>query len=197
MTYSWTITGGTITWVGAPTYETTWTAGTGTSATLNVTVTDTVTGCYCNTSEIVTITPRPTADAGFNVAFCEGGSAVIGGSPTGSGGTGTLYYSWTPTAGLDDPSIANPTASPVSITTYTVEVTDDNGCTNSDDVDVTVNANPVAYAGLDDSFCEDDSVALSGSASGGTLPYTYDWTGPETHLSNQTPIVSRHAVVHL
>ena len=51
-------------------------------------------------------------------------SVTIGGSPTGTGGSGTYTYSWTPTTGLDDPTLANPTASPTVNTTYTVVVTD-------------------------------------------------------------------------
>jgi len=63
---------------------------------------------------------------------------VIGGTPTASGGTPLYTYSWTPTTGLNDASIANPTASPAVTTPYTVTVTDSKGCTDSDDVTVTV-----------------------------------------------------------
>jgi uncharacterized repeat protein (TIGR01451 family) len=59
----------------------------------------------------------------------------IGGAPTGSGGTPGYTYSWTPVAGLDDASIANPTASAAN--TYTVNVTDSNGCWDTDAVIVT------------------------------------------------------------
>ena len=63
---------------------------------------------------------------------------MIGGTPTASGGTPLYTYSWMPTTGLDNASIANPTASPAVNTTYTVTVTDSKGCTDSDDVTVTV-----------------------------------------------------------
>lgn len=78
------------------------------------------------------------ADAGSDITICPGSSTQIGGSPTGSGGTGTLTYAWTPTAGLDDPSLANPTATPAATTKYTVLVTAENGCTATADVTVTV-----------------------------------------------------------
>jgi hypothetical protein len=78
------------------------------------------------------------ADAGVDVAICPGTSTQIGGSPTASGGTGTPTYAWTPTDGLDDPTLANPTATPAATTTYSVLVTDESGCTASDDVTVTV-----------------------------------------------------------
>jgi hypothetical protein len=43
---------------------------------------------------------------------------------TASGGTGAYTYAWTPTEGLDDPTIANPMASPTGFATYTVTVDD-------------------------------------------------------------------------
>lgn len=84
-----------------------------------------------------------TADAGADQTVFqggEGGAAVLGGSPTASGGSGSGYtYSWSPTAGLSDPTAANPTAAPTSTTIYTVTVTDSHGCASpGDSVTVTV-----------------------------------------------------------
>src|SRR5262249_231674 len=62
------------------------------------------------------------ANAGPDVVICSGSSTGIGGSPTGSGGYGTLTYSWNPASGLSSANVANPTASPASTTTYTVTV---------------------------------------------------------------------------
>ena len=89
----------------------------------------------------------PTADAGPDRTIYYGDSVEIGGDPTASGGTPSYTYSWTPTTGLDDPTIANPTASPNSTTTYTVLVTDDNGCSDSDSMRVTVRSRPVGGPG--------------------------------------------------
>ncbi len=50
-------------------------------------------------------------------------------------------YSWSPEAGLDNSNIANPVASPVTTTTYTLTVTDINGCVLTDST--TVNVTPV------------------------------------------------------
>ena len=77
----------------------------------------------------------------------------IGGSPTGSGGAGGYTYSWTPTAGLDDPNIANPTAS--ADDTFTVNVTDANNCWDTDDVIVT----ETACAALDPTEKTDSLIA--------------------------------------
>ena len=83
-----------------------------------------------------------TANAGTNSAISLGNGVTIGGSPTASGGSGSGYtYLWSPSTGLSSATVANPTASPTSTTTYSVEVTDANGCTaNSSTVTVTVSA---------------------------------------------------------
>ncbi|MBK6264766.1 VCBS repeat-containing protein [Marivirga sp. S37H4] len=52
-----------------------------------------------------------------------------------SGGT---YYYWTPNNSLNDPSIANPIASPLQTTTYQVEVQDVLGCISTSEVTVYV-----------------------------------------------------------
>lgn len=56
---------------------------------------------------------------GESVTICEGGSTLLS---VGASLDGT--YSWTPTDGLNDPSIATPTASPEENTTYTCVYTD-------------------------------------------------------------------------
>ncbi|MEL7002518.1 MAG: FG-GAP-like repeat-containing protein [Bacteroidota bacterium] len=52
--------------------------------------------------------------------------------------TGGELYDWLPTVGLNIPTIPDPSASPLSTTTYTVVVTDENGCKSSGDVTVFV-----------------------------------------------------------
>jgi PKD repeat protein len=96
-------------------------------------------GCVSDpVSTAVVVNKKPTADAGADAEITEGSSVVIGGSPTASGGAGPYTYSWTPATGLSNAGIANPTASPAINTTYTVTVSDSKGCTDDDDVTVTV-----------------------------------------------------------
>lgn len=72
---------------------------------------------------------------------------------------GGVRYSWTPTIGLSDPTIANPIAAPVTTTAYTVRATDQFDCTAEKSTTVFVNGNTqiklrlgsvVAGAGSDD-----------------------------------------------
>jgi len=74
--------------------------------------------------------------------ICEGGSQQLNG--TASNGNAPYSYSWSPAAGLSNPNIANPVASPTSTTVYTLTVTDDDNCTETDQVTVNVNAAPPA-----------------------------------------------------
>ena len=50
---------------------------------------------------------------------------------------------------------------PTATGTYTVTGTDANGCSNTDAVDVTVNALPTVDAGADVTICNGGSVTLS------------------------------------
>ncbi len=115
-----------------------------------------------------------TADAGSDTEFCAGGSVQL----NASGGT---TYNWSPTDGLDDPNIANPVASPDATTTYTVTVSNDGRCPDTDDVLVTVNPHPVPNATATDETANDanDGTATSNPTSG-TPVYSYNWSNGET-----------------
>ncbi|MEI6766813.1 MAG: hypothetical protein WCM76_14385 [Bacteroidota bacterium] len=73
----------------------------------------------------------PVAQAGSDITFYGGAGVVIGGSSLGTS------YSWAPINGLSIASIANPTADPLTTTTYTLTVTI-GSCTATDAVTVTV-----------------------------------------------------------
>lgn len=103
------------------------------SSTTTYTVTATSNGCTATDQVTVTVA-SPTISAGPDLEICEGQSvqlSVNGGS----------NYSWSPATGLDNPNISNPIASPNSTTSYTVTGTVA-GCSASDVILVTVNANP-------------------------------------------------------
>jgi len=102
-----------------------------TTTTYTVTMTD-ESDCTLSEDVTVTVTPEVIADAGADEVICIGESAALE-------ATGGVLYFWTPATGLSNQNIPNPNASPTVTTTYTVLVTDANGCTDTDEVIVTVN----------------------------------------------------------
>jgi hypothetical protein len=128
----------------------------------------------------------PIADAGLDASICAGGSTTIGGSPSASGGTGGPYaYAWSPATGLNNPSAANPVASPLINTTYTLTVTDiSTSCTATSSVTIGVNAPQVLSTTPSNtaSFCAGGSVSLS-AANGFN---NYVWNTPAGIQNGQT-----------
>ena len=103
-------------------------------------------GCYSLKSDDiqVNINALPIATAGSNSPVCEGNILNL----TSSGGT---TYKWSGPNGFIS-SIQNPSISNVITAmtgTYKVTVSTSQGCTATDTLDITVNENPVAYAGAD------------------------------------------------
>ena len=141
------------------------------NTTYEVTVTD-GNGCTGVDQVLVTVNPLPTVDAGIDQTICEGESALIGGSPTGPAGSN---YQWSNIASLDNGNISNPTASPISTTTYAVTVSDLNGCTSIDQVTITVNPIPSADAGLDQTICNGNPVQIGGLPTSSTAGATFLW----------------------
>ena len=94
-------------------------------------------GCL-ETRDLTINVEESMADAGTDVVIYQGSSTELD-------GTGGLTYSWSPTEGLSDPNIANPTASPEEGTMYTMTVTTELGCTSTDSVNVAVLIEPQVY----------------------------------------------------
>lgn len=112
----------------------------------------------------VIIHPLPIANAGSDEEICLGSNVNLYAN-------GGMYYSWSPSLGLNNPNISNPLASPENTTIYTVTVKDGNNCLAQDDITITVNALPlVSFTGLDSFYCTTDlPVTLIGTPSGGTF----------------------------
>jgi subtilisin-like proprotein convertase family protein len=59
------------------------------------------------------------------------------------GANSIVSYSWSPAAGLDNPAVQNPVATPANTTTYTLTATDYRGCSDTASVTVVVKPLPV------------------------------------------------------
>ncbi|WP_298361886.1 T9SS type A sorting domain-containing protein [Runella sp.] len=114
-------------------------------------------------------------------SFCPGSSVSITGE--GNGTTSPFTYKWK--QGTTDAG----TAATLAVTkagTYTIEVTDKEGCTVSASVDITQTTNlPVNITGTN-SFCAGQNTTLTANATGGVSPYTYQWKQNSTNVGINT-----------
>jgi hypothetical protein len=139
--------------------------------------------------------------------LCTNASYAITSTP--SGGSGSYTYAWTASkvSGLDNgPGLQSPTntqnvtAKPTltlstaltpDVYKYSLTITDGNGCTASGSANVTAYLNALGTAptvGISapssaTAICLGGTITLTGSASGGSTPYTYSWTGPNSYTS--------------
>ncbi|MBK9247206.1 MAG: PKD domain-containing protein [Ignavibacteria bacterium] len=135
-----------------------------------------VTNDNSSTSDTATaiVYPIPNATAGADITLCDQETTQLGTNPE-AGNT----YSWSPPNSLDNPSIANPIASPKTTTRYILTVTNEHGCIAVDTVLIAVGV-IVAKVSNDTTICEGSHVRLL--ASGGAQ---YRWS-PQTGLSDTT-----------
>jgi gliding motility-associated-like protein len=98
----------------------------------------------CSSADIVRVTfhDLPAVSAGTDLLLCKGKSIQLYAS-----GNGT--FSWSPADLLNNPNIYNPVATPELTTAFTVTLTDQWKCKNSDQVNVEVREQPVSDAGPD------------------------------------------------
>ncbi len=138
----------------------------------NISMSESINGCEGNSMTLsITTFSQVVADAGIDHTLCNGENVTIGGTPTATGGSADYTYLWTPSTGLNDATIANPTATPNTTTSYTVAVTDNiSGCTvATDEVVITINPMPLVTIADIATMCgESGKYALTeGSPTGG------------------------------
>ena len=156
-------TQGQTTYSWSPSGETTPSITVSPTSTTTYTCTATVNGQTATASQTITVNPLPAVNAGIDVNVCTGNSTTLSGS-------GANTYTW-------DNNVTNGVAfTPATSGTYTVTGTDANGCVNSDQVLVTVNALPTINAGSDQMICAGTAITLNGSGAS-----TYAW---DNNVSN-------------
>jgi ELWxxDGT repeat protein len=119
--------------------------------------------------------------APVGASFCTGASIEL--EASGAGGAGPFTYKWTSgtnNLGTNAKLTVNQTG------TYSVEVTDSRGCAISTSIQAAESRNlPVAISG-EAGFCAGTSVPFSGTAAGGTAPYTYQWRQSFSNIAGAT-----------
>ncbi|MGQ0827654.1 MAG: PKD domain-containing protein [Bacteroidota bacterium] len=165
---------------GTSPYTYTWSpsAGTGptisnlTAGTYSLTVTDNA-GCSATTTTTILQPTALSLNSLGSTLNCVGGtdgSVAV----TASGGTAPYTYLWT--SGSTDASVLN-----LSAGTYTLTVTDNNGCTKNATATVASPAPIVLTPSSTDATCGGSNGSASVSVSGGSSPYAYSWSpGGET-----------------
>ena len=148
---------------GDATQTTTVTAG----GTYTLTVTD-FNGCIGTNTVTVNEIALPTPNISGTLTFCEGASTTI------DAGAGYNSYTWEPSGGTQTITVN-------AVGTYTVTVTDANGCQGSDDVTVSTTPNPTPTISGALSFCEGFNTTLT-AAAGFTA---YNWS-----TSSQTQTIT-------
>lgn len=160
---------------GTPGYTYSWSPSGGTTATgtglsngnYTCTITDNA-GCTTTQSVAITQPPVITASANSTAAGCTVNNGTA--TTTASGGTGALTYNWLPSGGTAA------TATGLAAGNYTCTITDANGCSTTASVTVGTSASPTASAISTAAGCTVNNGTATTTASGGTGPYTYNWS---------------------
>ncbi|MFN9596816.1 MAG: HYR domain-containing protein [Bacteroidota bacterium] len=148
---------------------TTTSINTTTAGTFTVTVTD-GNGCTGSTSQSVVVNTNPTTSISGTFSVCQGTAATL------SAGSGFNTYLWNTGANTQ-------TINPTAAGTYTVTVTNNNGCTGSASQAVTVITNPVPNITGTFAVCQGNAATLT--ATSGYATYLWN-TGATTQTINPT-----------
>lgn len=145
----------------------------------------------CRDTVKVSVLPPPVANAGVDKSICSGATAGI---QIGTASIAGNTYAWSPSTSLDNKNLAQPTALPISNTTYIVTVTNTaTGCTNTDQVLVSIASLPSGITATTTSATcisggstvnSDGKITLSGFAA--TDKYQYS-TGSTFNSAAATP----------
>lgn len=144
----------------------TWTPAVNNTQTTTYTFTPSAGQCATTAQQTVNVNPNPTI-SGVN-SLCPNASIQLTGS--GTAAANNAWISGTPANGtVTSTGLVTGVAAGNTIITYT----NSNGCTATQNV--TVHANPTANAGQDQTLCSGGNATLTGTAIGGSAPYTYSW----------------------
>lgn len=140
----------------------------------NYTITLTVTsadGCVALSTQNITINPLPIINISNDTTICPFTSVQLYAH-------GGVSYQWSPTTGLNNPTGANPVATPAppNPMVYTVVVTDASQCTSTDSVHIGFYTIPAIDAGPDTSVCLNPGNFHPSAQLNATGGLSYIWT---------------------
>lgn len=136
-------------------------------------------GCTNKDSIYVKVNPLPTITSiQPSTSICFGDSVTIGVNAIGQ-------VSWLPVAGLSNTFGNTTTTSPNNSTLYIASVLDSNGCSNSTNISVTVNALPQASFNVDTLACLNSNINLQNQSTNGAQ-FNWDF-GDNSNSQLQNP----------
>lgn len=148
-------------------------------------VTTTLGNCTASAKIKVNMLPVPIPVVETPAPICEGASIVLH-------ATGGIQYKWAPATGLSATDIADPVASPVQTTLYTVTVSN-GGCEKQANVNLEVFKKITVSAGHNRVIIEGQTVTLDGQVSGDHLKYLWS---PADYLDDPTKLNPVATPVH-
>ncbi|OWY25516.1 adhesin, partial [Sphingobacteriales bacterium UPWRP_1] len=146
-----------------------------------VTVTDS-NGCTNSANMTVPNSDGPQLYLSETNPTCGNSNGSI--SALGVGGFGGYNYEWS-----HDSSLNGALATGLSPGSYTVTITDGNGCSSQESITLNTSTSATVALSGNNAACGLNNGSINLSASGGTAPYTYSWSnGANTqNLSNLAP----------
>lgn len=158
-----------------------------TTTTFTLTVTDNQTGCAGQDQVLITVEGGVLSCNAYASppAVCLGDQTQL--TVIAYGGTGQYTYSWSSNPPGFNSSLSNPTVAPQQTTTYTVTVNDGESSVNRTVV-VTIHPLPVVSAGNNQIIPHGTSAMLISSVTGGSSPYTFQWSPADMVLAPTMPI---------
>lgn len=136
-------------------------------------------------------------DAGNDTVICANDTAQLNPVINQTCATGTPVYSWTPTTGLSNPNILNPTATVNQTTTYHLTYTDPCGCILTDSVTVIVNSMSLPSINITPPKCGANDGKYLVQAVGGNAPYTFSIDSGNTFLIDSNFINLSQGIYHI
>lgn len=115
------------------------------------------------------------------------------GAPVELNAYGGVSYKWSPAAGLNNANIANPMASPVSTTDYTVEITTADGCVDFATVHVLVSGGitpSVSISAFANNACPGTLVTFTAAPVNGGATPVYQWQINGVNTGTNSPTFS-------
>ncbi len=124
------------------------------------------------TAQIITVLPLPAVNAGSSQSICAGTSVTLTGS-------GAQNYTW------NNSVVNGQSFIPAVSTTYTVTGTTAFGCSNTAQVSVSVNPNPVVSVPSNDTICVGETITLTATGAPSLI-----WNNGVSNGVSFTPISS-------